>query len=96
MHCATHGFGQRGEEQVRANRRRGMEAEQQDEQRRHQRSAPNASQPDKNADQPTGKRIKRINVQRCDPCFPGAIAGQVRTKSKRLLCRPRFNFRRHT
>ena len=61
MHQRAAGLGRGGVEQVGADRRRGMDAEQQDEQRRHQRAAADAGHADQRADDEARKRIERID-----------------------------------
>ena len=62
-------LGHRGVEQVGADRRRRMEAEQQHQHWSHQRSAPHARHSDERADQETSKRVERI-VARKDGLAP--------------------------
>ena len=66
--CAD-GLGDRRIEQVGADRGRGMEAEQQHEERSHQRAAADPGQADQYPDQQPGQRIKRIvsGKDRCPP-----------------------------
>jgi hypothetical protein len=60
-------FGDRGIEEVGADRGRRVEAEQQHEQRRHQRAASDARQTDERADKQACDRIERI-VRGKDRC----------------------------
>ena len=64
MHQAAGGLGRRGVEQVGADRGRRMDAEQHDQDRRHQRAAADAGQADQHADGKAGHRVKRL--QRLD------------------------------
>ena len=61
MHQAAAGLGGRGIEQVGADRRGRVNAEQQDEQRRHQRATADTGHSDKQADAESGRDVKRID-----------------------------------
>ena len=67
----------RGVEKVGADRGRRMEAEQKHEQRRHQRAAADACQPDEDAHQQPGQRIKGIvagkYVSLCSPLLRAGL-----------------------
>ena len=61
MHQAAAGLGGRGIEQVGADRGRRVNAEQQDQQRRHQRAAADAGHADQEADAETRSNVERID-----------------------------------
>src|SRR5215208_6180216 len=61
MHDAAPRLGAGRVEQVGANRGRGMDPKQQDQQRRHQRAAPHAGHANEKADRETGGDIERID-----------------------------------
>ena len=74
-------LGHRRIEEVGADRGRRMEAEQQHQQRSHQRAAADAGQADEHADQEAGERIERIvgGKDRGSPLF-------TRSKGMKLRC----------
>ncbi len=61
MHRRADSLGGGGVEQVGADRRAGMDPEQQHQQRGHQRTAADARQPHQHADKETGQRIEGVD-----------------------------------
>ena len=71
MHQRAAGLGDAGIEQVGAHRSRGMDVEQQDQQRRHQRAAAHAGHPDQEADGETGQDEQGLGWSRTGPFLVG-------------------------
>jgi hypothetical protein len=61
VHAAADHLGERGEPQVRPHRRRRRYAEQQDHDRRHQRTATNPGETHHRADKKAGERVQKIH-----------------------------------
>jgi hypothetical protein len=61
MHDGAAGLGDRRVEQVGADRRRRVDAEQQHQQRRHQRAAADAGEPDDGADDKTRQGVHPVH-----------------------------------
>ena len=65
MHRAAGGFRHRGIKKIGADGRRRVNAEQQNKQRRHQRTAANAGQSDQHTDAKPGRGIERLQHMQC-------------------------------
>jgi hypothetical protein len=61
VHRRAAGLRRAGIEQIGADRGRGVNAEQQDEQRRHQRAAPDASHAHQRTDRESAQRVEQID-----------------------------------
>ena len=70
MHISPAGFGDRGMQKVCTHRCRGVNAEEQDEQRRHEGAAANPGESDDDSDDESGQRLGKIDhLRTIEPLF---------------------------